>query len=314
VRFNPVCISNFLDSYQDLRTYPKDFFGNQIRSWSSSTMFNLLLIEQSGSSTYISGATSNTLYTNTVYYVKITKSGTSLTQVVDNDSDFSSPVTSYSMTLHANHNFKYIMFPTSANMNTPAPSSGYMEYLWFGETEGGYASEGYMITDDLLQNHTHRGPFSLIYNASIPSANELNVSVSQDGSSWNLTGDHDEGGCLVSCLEPFNWTSLYVKFGFEGDGSDTPILYDYHLTFYEECIGEDGGLVLEFGDLNWILTVIWLALLGVGWGNKINQIKVLGGVFGMVVGIYFMAEDTLIGLIVIFFSLSLFVLAVRDTR
>lgn len=311
VRFDPIMISSVLDTYNGNRGSQSTQFGIQLRSWSSSTGFNLLPIETYGPSTYYTGATSNVLTKNILYYVRLTKSGTSLNLKVDNDEDFSSPITSYTLTLHANHNLNYMMMPQSAELNTPCPSYGYMECLWFGETAGGYGS-GYLFTEDLLTNYTDGSPFSLIYNASIPSGQGFNVSVSQDGESWNMTEEEGpQTNYLVSYLEPFNWTSLYVRFGFETDQSDTPILYDYHLTFYRDAEG-DGGISLEFGDLYWILVIIWLGLLSLGQKN--NAVKVLGSVFGMVMGIYFLSEDTLIGFMLTLFNLVIFILAVRESR
>lgn len=307
IRLEPYTVSQSLADYTTNRLAGVTQFGVQLRSWSSSTQYNLLLMETYSGSLYISGDTSNRLNVNTLYYVQVKKTGTSLTLKVDNNADFSSPINSYSLTLHGNWNLPYLMVPQSCGLSGGLTTSGYAEYLDFG-TGAGY-DPGYLITENLLSNYTGT-PFSLIYNVSTPTATAFNVSVSSDLVSWTLTGDHTGDGFLVSYLEPYNWTSLYVKFGFETDGVDTPILYDYHLTFYHEG-ADGGGIVLEFGDLNWILTVIWLALLGIGWGNNNQPLEVLGAVFGMVVGIYFLAEDTLIGLIVVFFNMVLFVLALR---
>lgn len=311
IRFNPLTISNWLDSYSGNKIVGRNQFGIQLRSWSSTTGYNLLLFETVGTTLYYKGDTSNRLTKNIQYYVRLSKSSTSLTLKVDDDSDFSSPINSYSLTLHSNYNYNYILMPQSAEMATPYPSYGYMEYLWFGDEEGGYSS-GYLFTEDLLQNYTGDQPFSLIHNVSL-NDQTLNVSVSENGSSWSLVSDYNsDDGYLVSYLEPFNYSSLYVRYGFETDKTDTPILYDYHLTLYHEAVS--GGISLEFGDINWILTVIWVALLGIGWGSNVSQFKVLGGVFGMVVGIYFLAEDTLIGLLVVFLGLILFMLSVRMSR
>lgn len=309
VRFDPIMISNVRDTYNGNRGSQSTQFGIQLRSWSTTTGYNLLPIETYGPSTYYTGTTANILSKNVLYYVRLTKSGTSLNLKVDNNEDFSSLISDYTLTLHANHNLNYIMMPQSAELNTPCPSYGYMEYLWFGETEGGYDS-GYLFTEDLLSNYTGT-PFSLIYNVSAPSGQGFNVSVSQDGEAWNTTDESSLTDYLVSYLEPFNWTSLYVRFGFETDKTDTPVLYDYHLTLYTETgSGDDDGLT--FGDLNWMLAVIWLVLLMIGWIGKIYPVRVIGGVFGMVVGIYFLTEDTLVGVIVVFFSLILFVLSARE--
>lgn len=309
-RVNAFFVVDDLDDYIDNMNNNNPQFGVGIRSLSSHDQYHLLLMETWLGTQYKNGNEVNNLNEGSTYYLYVKKAGSSLTAKVDNNADFSSPIETFSLTLRRDHDLDYLMIPQSVHYPSALETDGWIENVDFGETAGGFPDGGYLITDDLLENYTSKGPFSLIYNISIPSGCGFNCSISENRSSWTLLGDHSEGDYQFSYLAPYNWTALYVKFGFETDLIDTPILYDYHLTFYRECQG--GGFNLEFGDLYWILTVIWLGLLALGKNRY--PIMILGSVFGMVTGIYFLIEDTLIGFMLVLFNLAIFILTIRENK
>lgn len=313
-RLNIFMVTERLDDWSDSRLANYELFGIHLTSHTDNNFYTLHLIESYNSAVQISPsvAINDHLEINKIYYLKLTKSGTLLTLNVYTDAEMTDEEYDYiggvSMTLNGDWNLPYLMIPQSMGLSGNVASTGYVEYV---STQLMEYSDGYLITDDLMVNAT--GPaHALIYNFSLNSQG-FNVSYSQDLTNWTMLSDYSvepPNGEGVSYLESLNVTKpLYFKFGFETDKADTPILYDYHLTFYTDT-GDDDGLT--FGDLNWMLAVIWLVLLMTGWIGRISPLKVIGGVFGMVVGIYFLTEDTLVGLIIVFFSLILFVLSARE--
>jgi len=107
--------------------------GLQIRSWSSTSTYTILLVETYSGLAYSAGAQTGNLNVNTLYYVYMKKDGTSLTYKVDDNSDFSSPIQNAGLTLHADHDLNYIMFPQSVYSYAGTERiSGYQEYLDMG--------------------------------------------------------------------------------------------------------------------------------------------------------------------------------------
>lgn len=238
IRFNPVSISSTLDTYMGNRGAGLTQFGIQLRSWSSSTGYNLLLFETWGIDAYTNGATANILTTNIAYYVRLTKSGTTLNMKVDNDSDFSSPITDYTLTLHANHNLNYIMMPQSAELSTAYPTSGYMEYLWWGDMMGGYEEKGVIYTKDLLANTTEK---SLIIgiNGTAQSNTRIRLYTSTDNATWFIQIDNNGLGQQELYEEIlYEYSTLYVRVNITTtDNAKTPYLDElfYLHTALEGC-------------------------------------------------------------------------------
>lgn len=243
IRINIMTITNTLDDYNDNKAASKPQFGIQLRSWSSTTQYNLLLYETYSTSLYTAGASANTLNVNTAYYVNLVKSGTSLTLKVDNDADFSSPITSYSLTLHANHNLPYLMCPQSINLAGGLATSGYCEYMDTGGTSPG---TGYYQSTEVTDLS-----FTFDYvklNATLNSGSVEFRASGNGGTSW---------GTWISITNTdhrnydLNGDSLIYQVRLNSTVGVSPILYsldivykyDYALTMFTELLWGSGAFI-----------------------------------------------------------------------
>ena len=243
IRMSALTVTNTLNDYQGNKAGGKPQFGIQLRSWSSSTGYNLLLYETWSASLYYFGHTSNRLTVNTLYYVKLTKSGTALSLLVDNDSDFSSPINSYSLTLHANHNLPYIMIPQSLDLSGSLQVWGYAEYLDFGETSGGYEEKGVIYFKELLVNTTLKSLMIGINSTAITNT-RIRLYTSSDNATWLLQIDNN--GCSTKELYEemlYEYASLYVRINLTTiDQTITPYLDELFYLHALNCTGVGDGL------------------------------------------------------------------------
>lgn len=226
IRLQMVTITEALDDYNDNKAANKIQFGSQIRSWSSINSFNVMIMETYSGSLYYSGDSSNQLYINNDYYYELVKSGTTLTQKIDNDADFSSPITSYSITLHANHNVAYCMIPQSINLAGGLSLSGYFENLDLG-LGGGCASNGNLTSVVVFEE----GDFEF-------DSVDYNCTLGDGSIEFRASGD---GGLNYGSWMPFsagydlfdyvlNGTSMMYQVRLNAT-STTPVLYSLRLLY-----------------------------------------------------------------------------------
>jgi len=238
IRMMPLTITDTRDDYTDNKVGGKPQFGIQLRSWSSSTAYNLLLYETNSGNLYYTGDTSNRLNVNVLYYVRLTKSGTALNLLVDNDDDFSSPINNYNLVLHSNYNIQYILIPQSAQASGALSISGYSEYLDFGLTTGGYEEKGVIYTKDLLANTTEK---SLIIgiNGTAQSNTRIRLYTSTDNTTWFIQIDNNGLGQQELYEEIlYEYSTLYVRVNITTtDNAKTPYLDElfYLHTALEGC-------------------------------------------------------------------------------
>lgn len=59
-------------------------------------------------------------------------------------------------------------------------------------------------------------------------------------------------------------------------------------------------------EIYWLYAYVWFVLLGVGYGTDQKPMKLIGTVFGCIVGLVLMTESILLALALIFASAGLF--------
>jgi len=59
-------------------------------------------------------------------------------------------------------------------------------------------------------------------------------------------------------------------------------------------------------DIIWFYGYVWFILLGIGYGTNAKPMKIIGTMFGMIVGLVLMNEAILLSLALIFGSAGLF--------
>jgi hypothetical protein len=299
--------TNNVEDYADNLAGGYEQFGIMLRSSSSTTMYRLCLIETYNSAAYFFNAPGNNLDVDTTYYIQITRANQAVTMHVYTDSGYTIEESDYvggvSGTLQADWSATYLMVPQSVYQSGLIRHTGYVQNM--RTSLGGY-SEGYLITDDLLVNTTETAS-TLIYNFTLNGMG-FNVSYSQDLSSWTLLTDYTQdlpNNMGVTYFDGLNLTApLYIKYGFETNGEQTPILYDYHFIYYSGNGAVDG---LVFGDINWLFAFIWFALLAIGYSQKNKPMKVIGSLVGIVAGVLYIDSNLILAIIMIFLNLVLFV-------
>lgn len=117
------------DDYTDNRLANETQFGLQIRSASSTTKYWFVAFETWVGSLYTTAGAVDSKNVGTEYYVKITKSGTSLNIRTYSDAEYTNQIESLNLTLHADHNLTYLLVPQSAKLATAIKATGYVENL-----------------------------------------------------------------------------------------------------------------------------------------------------------------------------------------
>jgi len=129
IRLMALTVTNNRDDYTDNRLAGETQFGLQIRSASSTTKYWFVAYETWTGSLYTTAGAVDSKDVGTTYYVKITKSGTSLNIRTYSDPEYTTQIESLNLTLHANHNLTYLLVPQSAKLATAIKASGYVEDL-----------------------------------------------------------------------------------------------------------------------------------------------------------------------------------------
>jgi hypothetical protein len=98
---------------------------------------------------------------------------------------------------------------------------------------GGFASDGYFMTEDYL-NYTTGNSLTLLTNASIPDSTTLTVQFSNDNSTWvdnegNVGSTSLIAGFQAIDLRDLNYTDIYSMYNFTGLLASTPRLYQSRL-------------------------------------------------------------------------------------
>lgn len=241
-RASVIMIADTLDSYIDNLNNLKVQYGLSLRGDASTAQWYLLLVETWGGTQYKSGAEALNLNVGGTYYVRMVKSGTSLTAAVDDNADFSSPVETFSLTLHANHNLPYVMCPQAIKYASALYVSGYVEYLDMGF---GGAGSGYLQSNE-VSNYN----FTLDY---------VMANVTLNAGTLEFRGSGD-GGTSWGSWVPLA-ASTHAGYTLTGDSlvyeirmksmSTSPILYsldivykyDYALAMFTELLWGSGAFI-----------------------------------------------------------------------
>jgi hypothetical protein len=137
---------------------------------------------------------------------------------------------------------------------------------------------------------------------------------------WNFTGNNWEFLELIPSNAGFNWYnnsvsalrgsflnngSVWVRVIHISAGNINHLMeFDYlSLRGIIPRIGNgNGDGVLSGWDINWITTFIWLALLGFGLFNDAGIVKIFAGLFGIILGLLFLAVNSMVAIALIFIN------------
>lgn len=254
--------------------------------------------------------TGGVLSVDTQYYINLRRDGVDTIMYVYSDASYSTPVSGWeggiTLTLHSDWgHLDYMMLGQSLDRSGAYDIQGYIDHITYAL--GGY-SDGYIETPDLLANYTGQA-YQLNLNATIPNYQSLNVSISDDGLTWRnstIFDDPENMTVIGKYLEHLNLTSLYVRIDMITDGSQSPVLYDLHLTYLTD-VGNGGENGLTFGDLTWLIAFIWWFVLGLGYAKELFELKIFGSIAGIIFGLTLLDDSQLIALLVVFLNIVILV-------
>lgn len=67
-------------------------------------------------------------------------------------------------------------------------------------------------------------------------------------------------------------------------------------------------------EIYWFWAFIWFVLLGLGYGTKTLELKLLGSAVGMLLGLVVFSESLLLTVFLVFANMGLFMLAASESR
>lgn len=248
------------EDFLKIKADNEEQFGIQMRSLSTTTTFYLPLYETKDGAQYYTG-TSGNLNVGTLYYCKFIRSGTSIKLYVDDDSDFSSCVAGYnpkSATLHGNYDYcNYLAMPQSVDYAGSIVSSGYVQNLWFGNTTGGYMTEGVLYTKDLLENTTEKSVMIGI-NGSAVTNTVIRLYTSGDNSTWTWRITNNGLGERALYYETlYDYSIMYVRVNLTTtDDTITPYLDE---LFYLHTFS-GGGVCPPSNNNEWFTGIIFICV------------------------------------------------------
>jgi len=140
---------------------------------------------------------------------------------------------------------------------------GYVNNTGLPFRSGGFAPNGYFITEDYL-NYTTGNSLALLTNTSIPEDTLLTVEFSNDNITWALNDwEPMFGGLEAIDLRDLNYTDLYLRYNFTGTVLKTPRLYQSRLVTTNGTGGVGGIVYITTGiNSSGILIVIFLLTIG----------------------------------------------------
>ena len=124
----------------------------------------------------------------------------------------------------------------------------------FAEKACAYATSGNWTSTNLLSGKTVSSINSFVYNLSAkPAGTEATIQFSQDNTNWyNSSGQLDGTDTLTTGtnntidLSGLGWTgaNFYYKVSFTSDGTNTPVLDDIKVKYYDSAGSAGGALGL----------------------------------------------------------------------
>lgn len=253
--------------FRDMRYSNKEAYGVQVRSdLGQGSDYKFYLVECNNGDQYVNGASVD-LDVGSEYYLNFTKSGASIELKIFSDSTFSTLVDSLSLDLQANYGFNDLNVPLGQDAaNGPRTSSGYVEKLTFDEPGGGYETEGFIITEDLLVNTTMGPVYDYCSSQSVPETSGLTVEFSQNKTTWvritELSTTEDKLSEAIF-IDDLNFSSVYVRYNFTGDGSETPEINKMSLSYRIDDPGE--------GSNGWIYLLASPVFMIIGLASRVKR-------------------------------------------
>jgi len=241
-RMIPFSVVESLDDYADNHGANKKQFGLMLCSYSSTTNYYLAVFEGYDRVSYINySIPQNNLELDVAYYVRVVKNGLLLTLYVYTDSDYSIEHISYSggltLNLHGDWDLPYLMIPQSLGYPTSLNTNGYIEYLWWGETGGGFEEKGVIYTKELLANTTEKS-LMIGINGTAQTDTRIRVYTSSDNSTWTLQIDNNGLGEIRQYAEIlYNYSTLYTRLNLTStDALLTPYVDELLYLHTYECV------------------------------------------------------------------------------
>lgn len=305
IRMNILTGAESPDDRAGMLSTNKDSFGIQLRSINHDTEYWLMVVETNGGSEYNGPLGSNAMDEDTPYWITLNRTGTFLEVTVYTD-EYITMDSQFDMTLQTDYsNVDYLLVPQSIGGSSAVQTSGYIKDLAFGDVDaGGFSERGIIYSTNLLTNVT-RYAEHFIMNNSISTGEIIEVSFSRDNSTFErATNITCPGGSVY--LKDLNMNPLYIKFRlFRGNlTGSSPLINSYEVLYSADCI----GVVIEGlnpWDINWMLSLIWLVIMGIGVFKPDRIIRIFAGFFGLILGILLLAINMMVSIALICINLYL---------
>lgn len=244
-----------------------EMFGIELRSYLSTTEYALVFKEvYNGNRNQNAGNSGLDVDTN--YYCRFSRDGTTLRLWVYTDPEMTVEHPDYTpqtLTLNGDwSNCDYLCAPQSLGSSVNLQSSGYIEYLWFGNTTKYCYPQGLIYTKDLLENETEKsvmiGLNSIAYLDTL-----VNLYVSDDNTTWKLLIQNNGLGSLSQYHEIlYNYSSLYARLNLTtADPLVTPFVDELFYFYTYDCAVSDETKPYVF--------IILFTIIGMLLGSVIDR-------------------------------------------
>lgn len=268
--------------------------------WSDNTPFFLIEIRETHDGAQTSTRSTNYLTQNTWYYMEYSKTLTAAQLKIYSDPDYSTLIETLDRPIDESWGVGKIMVLNNYGSATVSNLGGYLKDLTFNQT-GGYVPSGLAYTSQLIEDN--QKAFCVAVNATVPAETRIKISCSDDGSNYTLIGTlTDALNCEFIHLESLNISQLYLRFELETNNSlTTPSVNHLYVLQNIQSTGET-----TLNETNWMVLVIWLILLILGYAKEKLELKVIGSIIGLVFGIMILSMSPVIAYLVCLLNLVIF--------
>lgn len=194
------------------------------------------------------------------YYMTVSRTGTTIGFYVYSNEGRTVLIDSYVVS-GDNTAYRYIQ-PGNAWSSATDPAdhiTGYLEYLWIGETGGVGYDEGQYYTTEMVGGDQ---ALTLMYNASLPANTSMTLELSSDNSTWVNHNNQSGYESLVDGMEAvdlrdLNTTSLYIRVNMTtSDSAYTPRMYQLRLVTVTTVEAGDTYLTGSIGIFLIVIVII----------------------------------------------------------
>lgn len=298
-------LTNETDSIRDIGIVNiKNGFFVRYMSYNTGSKFYLSIVHYNNGASVENFTAQNIFDVQRWYYLNVQKTSTKYILNVFNDSSRTQLISELSLLLSATDSFTYNKQYSLINggySSGTKNSYGYVKNL-ISALNYGFEEKGFLYFKNVLENTTKKASW-FITNQTI-SDGILQVSFSDDNSTW-LRNTTLNDGLAAIYLYDLNISDVFIKYRFDRGISESPTLNDasiFYLTSENELVVD--GLV--FGDINWMVLFIWIAVICLAYVTEKIELKTVGSIIGMILGLMILSSSILIGFLV--FILNLIIL------